>query len=292
MAGFPHFEAPSALDYFAALVAEDEGFPLLEAAVALAQDEHPQLDVQAVLSEVDVLTQRLRQRVPADAAPLQRLRLLNQFFFQELGFAGNVNHYFDRANSDMAEVLRSRRGIPISLAVLYLELASHAGLDAHGVSFPGHFMVKLRLPMGAVMIDPFTGKSLSREELEERLTPFRQVQHRQMHSRGSQPEDDEVPLALYLVPSDAREIIARMLRNLKEIHRAALDWQRLAAVQRRLCLLLPQAWEEHRDLALALAELGQLGPAVAALEAYLLHRPQATDARVLRQHLQAWQAAS
>ena len=94
-----HFEAPTALQYFAALVADDASFSVLEAAIAVAQDDDPGLDPQAVLSEIDTLAERLRRRLPADAAPLQRLRLLNRYFFQELGFAGNVNDYYDARNS-------------------------------------------------------------------------------------------------------------------------------------------------------------------------------------------------
>jgi hypothetical protein len=110
---------------------------------------------------------------PADAPPLQRLRLLNRYFFQELGFAGNVNDYYDPRNSYLPDVLRTRRGIPITLALLYVELATQAGLQAAGVSFPGHFLVKLRMPRGEVVIDPFSGQSLSREDLDERLMPYR-----------------------------------------------------------------------------------------------------------------------
>ena len=91
MAGSLHFEAPTALQYFAALVADDASFPVLEVAVAVAQDDDPTLDAQGVLAHVDALADRLKKRIPADAAPLQRLRLVNQYFFEELGFAGNVN---------------------------------------------------------------------------------------------------------------------------------------------------------------------------------------------------------
>jgi regulator of sirC expression with transglutaminase-like and TPR domain len=134
-------DAPSALDYFASLVGEDEGFALLEAAVSIAQDEEPDLDVQQVLMQVDTLALRLRQRVPSDAPALQRLRLLNRYFFQELGFGGNINNYYDVRNSYVHEVIRTRRGIPITLSMLYMELAQHVGLTARGVGFPGHFLV-------------------------------------------------------------------------------------------------------------------------------------------------------
>src|SRR5688572_9205378 len=99
MAGPLQFCAPTMLGYFAALVADDTTLPVLEAAVSVAQDEDPELDTQGVLSQIDTLAAKLRRRVPADAAPLQRLRLLNHYFFHELGFAGNVNNYYDRRNS-------------------------------------------------------------------------------------------------------------------------------------------------------------------------------------------------
>ncbi|MBL8330526.1 MAG: tetratricopeptide repeat protein [Rubrivivax sp.] len=266
-------EVPSALDYFSSLVAEDEGFALLEAAVCVGQDEVPELDVQQVLMQIDALALRLRQRIPSDAAPLQRLRLLNRFFFHELGFGGNVNNYYDARNSYLHEVLVSRRGIPISLALLYLEFAHHAGLEARGVSFPGHFLVKLRLPRGEVVIDPFSGLSLSREELEERLAPYR----RQRGLVG----DFEAPLGLFLQAAPSRDILARLLRNLKEIHRASEDFERLLAVQQRLVILLPQAWEERRDRGLALAELGADDLAAQDLAVYLEHCGSADDAPAL-----------
>jgi regulator of sirC expression with transglutaminase-like and TPR domain len=274
------FETPTALQYFAALVAEDTGFPVLEAALALAQDDMPQLDVQGELARIDELGQRLRLRIPADAVPLQRLRLLNAYFFQELGFAGNVNNYYDRRNSLLPAVLQTRRGIPITLSLLYVELAAQAGLKAVGVAFPGHFLVKVHLPLGEVVIDPFNGRSLSREALEERLQPYR----RQL----GQAQEDETPLGLYLQAASGRDVIARMLRNLKEIHRSQLDWERLVQVQQRLVTLLPQAWDEHRDHALALAELGLHAAAAQALDTYLRHQPDGVDAKALRRHLAAW----
>ena len=270
-------QAPSRLDYFSTLVAEDEGFPLLEAAVSVGQDVDAQLDPQAVLVELDTLGRRLARRIPADAVPLQRLRFLNRYFFDELAFGGNVNDYYDPANSYLHRVMDSRRGIPITLALLYIELAGHAGLAARGVSFPGHFLVKLRMPRGEVVIDPFSGHSLSREDLEERLAPYRR-------QRGLVGEFD-VPLGLFLQTAAPREILARLLRNLKEIHRSGGDWAGLLAVQQRLVILLPQAWDERRDRGLALAELGRFDAALVDLETYLDHCGEAGDAPALRERL-------
>lgn len=276
-----HFETPTALEYFATLVADDASLSVLEAAIAVAQEDLPGLDPQAVLAEVDALAYRLRRRLPADAAPVQKLRLLNRYFFQELGFAGNVNNYYDRRNSYLPEVLRTRRGIPITLALLFVELAQQIGLKACGVSFPGHFLVKLHLPGGEVVIDPFDGRSLSREALEERLLPYRR------RRRGAQGDDD-VPLGLYLQRAEPRAVVARLLRNLKEIHRGARDWQRLLAVLDRLVVLLPEDWEERRDRALVAAELGRLEAAAADVTVYLRQRPDAHDAPGLRSLLEAW----
>jgi regulator of sirC expression with transglutaminase-like and TPR domain len=263
------FTAPTTLEYFSSLVQSDAQFPLLEAAISLAQDEYPLLDVQQVLDEVDQLLARVKRRIPADMPAMRKLRILNQYFFNDLGFGGNVNDYYDPDNSYVSVVLHSRRGIPVSLAVLWLELAQGLGLSARGVGFPGHFMVKVSLPHGQVVIDPLTGQSMNREELAARLEPYR-------GGPGSEDGQD-VPLGLYLQVAPAREIIARMLRNLKEIHKTQADWPRLVAVQDRLLVLLPQAWDEYRDRGLAHAELGQARQAVRDLETYLVQIREGPD---------------
>jgi regulator of sirC expression with transglutaminase-like and TPR domain len=260
---------PSPLTYFASLVKDDSDFALFEAALSLAQDEYPELDLQTSVGEVDQLLARVRRRLADDASALQRVRVLNQFFFTDLGFAGNVNNYYDPDNSFVPVMLRTRRGIPISLAVLWMELARGLSLDAHGVSFPGHFMVKVSLPMGQAVIDPMSGRSLSREELSELLEPYRR--------RSGLVDEFEAPLGLYLQSATPRDIVARMLRNLKEIYRSQQDWQRLLAVQERLVVLLPESWSEYRDRGLAHAELGHHREALADLELYLEHGDKVVD---------------
>ena len=260
---------PTPLDYFASLVQSDAEFPLLEAAASLAQDDYPDLDVQQVLGSVDQLLARLKRRFAADAPPLQKLRALNQFFYRDLNFTGNLNHYYDPDNSYISVILQTRRAIPITLAVVWLELAQGVGLAARGIGFPGHFMVKVNLPNGQVVIDPVDGQSLSREELSERLEPFRR--------RSGLIDEFEVPLGLYLQVAPPRDIIARMLHNLKEIHTSQEDWSRLIAVQNRLIVLLPQTWSEYRDRGLAHAELGQLDLALADLDTYLVNAKTELD---------------
>lgn len=263
------FDTPTPLGYFTCLVQSDEQFPLLEAAISLAQDEYPDLDVQQVLGDMDQLLARLKRRLPVDAAPLQRLRLLNQFFYRDLSFAGNVNNFYDPDNSYLNAVLKKRKGIPISLAVMWIELAQGIGLQARGIGFPGHFMVKVTLPRGQVVIDPLNGQSLGREELSERLEPFK--------LQSGLTDDFEVPLGLYLQAETPRNIIARMLRNLKEIYRAQGDSHRLVPVLDRLIVLLPEAWSEYRDRGLALAEQGLTHEALLDLDIYLTQARDALD---------------
>ena len=271
------FERPTPLDYFAALVADDQQFSQLEAAVAVAHAVEPDLDVQGVLSAIDALAVKLKNRIAADTAPLQRLRLLNRYFFQELGFAGNVNDYYAPENSYLHHVLDSRRGIPITLALIYIEIAQQIGLEARGVSFPGHFLIKLKMPQGEVVIDPFNGRSLSRDDLEERIEPYRR--------RHGLVGDAEVPLGLFLQTATPRAVVARMLRNLKEIHRGAEEWPALLAVMQRLVILLPDDWDERRDRGLVRAELGDDDGAVQDLAAYVEHSPGADDVRAINDRI-------
>ena len=227
-------EVPTALDYFRSLVAGDGTFPLLEAAASLAQDEYPEVDVAQVLAQVDRIAARLARRVSIEEDELQRLRVLNACFFEELGFAGNVNDYYDPDNSFLHLVLRTRRGIPISLAVIWLELAQGLQLQAEGINFPGHFLVKVHLSeprQGQVVIDPFTGESLGRDELLERIQSMSTPVH-----HGRQRDPDELLLA-HLAPAQGRDILWRMLRNLEEIYRAQGDAGRLAAVGARINVL-------------------------------------------------------
>ena len=186
------YSAPTALEYFATLVQSDEHFPLLEAAACVAHDEYPELDVQQLLGDVDQLQARLRRRLAPDAASLQRLQVLNQFFYGDLGFGGNVNNYYDPENSYLNAVLRTRRGIPVSLAVLWMELAQGLGLQVRGVAFPGHFMVKALLPQGQAVLDPLTGQSLSREELLEAIEALNGFEHAPAQITVGEKSDTEL----------------------------------------------------------------------------------------------------
>ena len=270
------------LDYFAALVQQDDAIPLFEAALSIAQDEDPALDLTACMVELDKLAIQLKRRLPSDVGQIPKLRLLNQFFYQELGFAGNVNDYYDPNNSYLHKVLLSRRGIPISLAVIYMELAQQVGLNVRGISFPGHFLMKLSVKNGDIVLDPFNGASLSREELEERLEPY-----------FLQPQDSaSLPMASLLEDAQPRVILVRMLRNLKALYAEQPRWQQFLNVQQRLVVLLPDEISERRDRGLAFANLDCPQAALQDLEAYLVRCPDASDAELLRDRLSDLRAAT
>ena len=274
-------ETVTPLSYFKSLVGAEEQFPLLEAAASIAHDEEPQLDIQEVLATCDALLVRLKRRIKAEADPMRKLSVLNQFFYTDLGFSGNANNFYAPENSYVNEVLQTRRGIPISIAVIWLELAQALELQAEGISFPGHFLVKVTLPEGLVVLDPLTGDSLGLDNLAERLAPFRQ--------HLGDASDMEAPLGLYLQPAPPRDILTRMLRNLKEIFNSQEDWQRLIKVQDRLLVLHPDAPAEKRDRGLALIELGQNKAARDDLLQYLLAQPDGSDVPEIQRRLASLQ---
>lgn len=259
-------EHPTALQYFASLVQSDENFALMEAAISIAQDAEPDLDLQGVMAELDRLQVRLNQRLAGEEDGLRKLSVLNKFFYGELGFAGNLNNYYDPANSYIHHVLQSRRGIPISVALIWLELAASVGLPVEGISFPGHFMVKVLLPQGQVVLDPLTGESHSANALAERLQPF-------LDQAGITP-DEAAPLGLYLQSASPRDIVERMLRNLQEIHQSQRDWALLVAVINRLMLLQPEKSELLRERGMAYAQWGVNERALSDLERYALVAPE------------------
>jgi regulator of sirC expression with transglutaminase-like and TPR domain len=263
------------LDYFSTLVADDDSLPLTEAALSLAQDAYPDVDLQGTLAEIDELVLRLKRRLPDDADLREKVSTLNRFFFRELGFSSNLNDYYDPDNSHLNVVLKRRRGIPISLAVLYLEMGEQIGVPVRGVSFPGHFLMRVSLPEGDVMLDPTTGQSLSEAQMVDMLEPYIT---RSGESIGS-------ALRVLLQPASRREIVARMLRNLKAVYLQTERWQRLLAVQQRLVILLPENIEEVRDRGFAYARLDYLRPALEDLERYLGDCPDADDATVVESQL-------
>jgi regulator of sirC expression with transglutaminase-like and TPR domain len=207
------------LEYFRMLVDDPSSIPLLEAAASLGLDAHPSLDLQSSLAEVDRMARRLADECRRASTETERLQRALRFFYATQRFAGNVHAYYDPDNSYLHRVVETRRGIPITLAVLFAELAGHVGLDVDGVAFPGHFLLRVNLHAGTVVVDPFSGRSLDREELARRAAPH------------------GIAADLLLRPASARQILIRMLNNLRAIHASQGREDLLEKVLARLRIL-------------------------------------------------------
>lgn len=257
----------SGLERFAELVTREQ-FSLAEACLLIAEDEYPGLDIAACVAKLDAMAATVRGRLAADALAEQKVAALNWHLFGELRFCGNADAYYDPRNSYLNEVLERRTGIPITLSIVYLEVGRRLGLQVQGVSFPGHFLVQLRLKRGQLLLDPFTGgEPCSESELRTRLG-----QALPSDRRG------KLDLDRYLEPAAPREIVARVLRNLKGIYLKRGAFDRALAVMHRMLLVVPESAEELRDRGLVHAELECFRPALADLQNYLRRRPDAADA--------------
>lgn len=271
------------LDRFAGLVAQSR-FDVAEACLMIAQDAYPALDIEATIGQLDTMAATVRARLPVDAFAEQKLGALNAYFFGELGFHGDTDNYFDPRNSYLNQVIDRRAGIPITLSILYCHLGKLLGLALQGISFPGHFMVKLRLRAGQLVLDPFNaGAPQSLDGLRSRLSEVLPAA-----VRAAGPIDVEP----YLQAASDREIVARVLRNLKTIYLKSNRLNELLAVMNRTLLVAPESAEDLRDRGLVYERLECFRPAVHDLENYLRRRPDAADGPDIRSRLVALKGAA
>lgn len=255
------------LDQFSALLCRED-FSLAEACLLIAQDAEPDLDVAHYLARIDAHAAMVKRRLSSDAFPEQKIVVLNRYLFGEQGFCGNAKDYYDPRNSYLNQVLERRVGVPITLSILYMEIGQRLGLRLQGVSFPGHFLVKLRVTGGQLVIDPFCGgEAQSESDLRARLA---QVLPRR--------EADTLPLPHFLQAATSRQILARVLRNLKGIYLESEEAQNALKVMQRMVMVAPHAAEEVRDRGLAYYRLDCFRAALADLQDYLDRRPHAPDA--------------
>jgi regulator of sirC expression with transglutaminase-like and TPR domain len=247
-----------------------DAIDLARAALVMGQFEYPDLDVAAYLNRLDHLAELASQTIASTDLPAL---MLAQFLFDTLGFAGDSVNYTDPRNSFLNEVLERRLGIPISLSVLFLEVAQRAGVRAEGVGLPGHFIVRVVLDSGQVIyLDPFHGGAiLSEADCRERVRVL---------TDGKLPFNEA-----FLNPVNARYILTRMLNNLKNFYAAAGDFYRASKVVERLLVMNPGDPNETRNLGLLYGLLGKRRQALALLEEYLQSRPDAADAEVIKQHV-------
>jgi regulator of sirC expression with transglutaminase-like and TPR domain len=242
---------------------------LARAALAIARLEHPDLDESRELGRLDALAARIGAGRQEPAATLERLK---RVLFEEEGFRGNADEYYDPRNSCLNDVLDRKLGIPITLSVLTMEVGSRVGLDIVGVGLPGHFIVSASLGERSVLLDPFHGGA--------ELTP-ESAADRAAQAVGRPVKLDDSHWA----PCSRRGIVVRMLRNLKTIYARRSDWERALGVIDRLLLVDADTPMHLRDRGTVLVRAGRLWEGAADWESYLSRYPHVPDAEAFRQEL-------
>jgi regulator of sirC expression with transglutaminase-like and TPR domain len=261
-------------EYFAALVgqqAEDEKIDLLVAALVIARLEYPDLEIQPYLRRVDALSQRVAALIATPGDEVETIAALNRVLFDEEGFRGNEADYYDPRNSFLNQVLDRRLGIPITLAILYMEVARRVEFPLFGVGMPGHFLLKHYDVEGRqVVLDPFhRGRLLTPQDCQERLD---QIYSGQMRLA---PE--------MLVSVTRRQILVRVLNNLKTIYLSSRDLRRALPLVDLILAIYPRSAEDVKQRAVLRCNLGQTRGALGDFDDYLKMAPDASDADEIRQ---------
>lgn len=237
-----------------------EPIPLAHAALLIAKEEYSDLDIAAYLDRLTALAHEAEPFVRAGENTIEQVQLLSGFLFVRKGFEGNREQYGDPRNSFLNEVLDRRLGIPISLSVVYLEVGRRLGLNLFGIPFPSHFLVKAVDDRGELMIDPFNGGIiLALDDLRERL--------KQVYGQAVEPH----PAMLKAVGS--RQILARMLRNLKAVYGSGADWPRALAALDRILMLEPRAFDEILERGALYERLECFGAALDDFQSFLSQAP-------------------
>ena len=263
----------SARQYFYREIQQpDEQIDLAKAALYIAQEEYPRLDIQEYLNALDTMAMEVQERLPTEVYPLRIIKTINQYLYDDLGFSGNTTNYYDPRNSFLNDVIERRTGIPITLSLVYLEIAHRIDFPMTGVGMPGHFLIRPNLADMEIYVDAFNhGEVMFTQDCQEKLTQI-----------YGQPVTMQ---AKYLEAVHGRIFLARMLTNLKLIYIKQQNLEKALAAVERILLLFPGVAIELRDPGLLYYQLGQFSLAVDDLETYLEKAPQALDASVIRQLL-------
>jgi regulator of sirC expression with transglutaminase-like and TPR domain len=256
-----------------------EPIDLARAALAVAREEYPDLDEARYLRVLDRLAEGVQGGVPSGASPERRVGRMNTYLFHELGFSGNESDYYDPRNSFLNEVLDRRLGIPLTLCIVYMEVGRRCGLRVEGVGFPGHFLCKVQLDGGELVVDPFhRGQLLGMEEIRRRLAS----------AVGDQVKFDP----RLLRAARPRDVLVRMLQNLRSLYHERKDMPRALSAVDRLLLLAPDNIRGLRERAQLYEQLGGSAAAAADLEKVLKLEPGVSDASALRARVRRLRDAS
>lgn len=253
-----------------ALATPDPAVDLARVALLVAGIEHPALPVDDYLASLDALADRSGAARLDDG--VRRLHRLREFLFEEAGFRGNVEHYYDPRNSCLNDVLDRRLGIPITLALVLMEVGRRVRLDIAGVGLPGHFVVSARVGGAEVLLDPFDGGAMLTREACAELAA--RALGRRVALRAG-----------HFAPVTKRQIVIRMLNNLKAVYWRREEWAKALAALDRLLVADATSLADVRDRGTLLTRLGDYQRGLADWERYLAQRPQAPDAEEVRGHL-------
>ncbi|HEY3488041.1 MAG TPA: tetratricopeptide repeat protein [Gammaproteobacteria bacterium] len=258
---------------------EDDEIDLAEAALILARDEYPQLDVQHYMGILDQFALDIDKRITHTNDAEGIIAAMNDYLFKQQRFHGNMDNYYDPRNSLLNDVIDRRCGIPISLSILYLEIGQRLGLDLEGVSFPGHFLVRFNVGSGSIILDPFFGGiSLGEEELEFRIA----------HFKGQENEDSLEDL---LEPASNKAILERILRNLRGIYMQNETHDKALKTSDRILLLTPDNPYEYLFRGSIYHTIECHQAALSDYQKFLLLNPQADEAERIRGHIIELQSA-
>lgn len=250
----------------------DDRIDLAKAALYIALEAYPNLDVEEYLNALDVMAKEVSDRLPQERYPLRVIKAINNYLYTDLRFQGNERNYYDPDNSYFNRVIDRRTGIPISLSLVYLELAKRLDFPMIGVGMPGHFLIRPDRPDLDIYVDPFNqGEVLFEQDCAILL------QQLYGDSVAIQPS--------FLEPVSARRFLVRMLANLKGIYINRGEMSQVLAVIDRILMLFPDAPTEQRDRGLIYYQVGRWTEARQDLENYLNHVPAARDAMVVRELL-------
>jgi regulator of sirC expression with transglutaminase-like and TPR domain len=260
----------------------DEQINLAEAALLIASEEYGGLDIAAYLALLDDIAGTLKRRLRPDISPADTVVALNRYLFDELGFSGNAADYYDPRNSFLNEVLDRKRGIPITLAIVYIEIGRRVGLPVQGISFPAHFLVKCKLREGTLVLDPYArGSSLSFDDIKQRV--------KSLHEGVEPPRS---VMASMLAAASNKDILVRMLRNLKGIYSHHKEWLKALTATDRIISVMPDSAEEYRDRGMIYLNLECFRAALFDLQAYLKMLPVARDADTVHEKVAELQSVA
>jgi regulator of sirC expression with transglutaminase-like and TPR domain len=242
----------------------DEDIDLAKGALAIAADAYPELDFCESLAILDALADQARPRLESVAGAAERVRALAAFLHEEVGFRGNLDAYYDPRNSYLNDVLSRGLGIPITLAVIYIEVAKRLGLELKGVNFPGHFLLRYEGAEGPLFLDPFDPtRFMCPGDCKALLCQM---------SEGKVTFDDR-----FLEPATSRQVLVRMLKNLKLVHFQQGQLEKAVRTIDRILMIAPDQTLEYRDRGVAFLKLEDHRAALDDLTRYLELVPGAAD---------------